>query len=138
MNIRPDGLALLTSLPNYINIIPNVTGNLNISGTITNGTTTNFSVSVPVVPSNTRCDIYGINLNNGLKQQLSNSNFISNDIAVSTGGIYQHKSTEFVQLMTSQGSNITVTVSVTNFTGSSITLVTQTIQIEVVQYAIPF
>jgi hypothetical protein len=137
MNIRPDNIQLLTSIPAYINV-GTTSGNIVISGTYATATSTNFTVSVPVKINGNRFDIYGKNMNNGLKQLLSTSNFISNDTAIG-GGIYQHKTTEFVQLLTSQvNGSVTVTITVNNNSGATITLITQTIQISVVQYQIPY
>lgn len=127
--IKPDGITFLSSLPQYINV-GTPTGNIVISGTVPDGTTQNFSVTIPTSTSNTRCDIYGENLNTLKKQLFSTSNYIA---------IYQFAGLEFTQLATSQASgSVTVTISVNNFTGGPITLTNQTITVSVVEYQIPY
>jgi hypothetical protein len=137
MGLRLDQVQFASSLPNYINI-GTVTGTISISGTVANSTTTNFTTSITVSNKNNRSDIYASNAANGTKQLISGSNYLSNDVSPG-GGVYQHKSSEFIQLKTSQSSgNVSVTISVNNFTGASVTLITQTITIEVVQYMLPY
>jgi hypothetical protein len=138
MALRLDNILIASEIPNYINIVPNITNNIVISGTYATGTTTNFSSTLSVSSNNTRADLYAYNASNGKKQLISSSNYLSNDISTG-GGVYQHKSTEYIQLSTAYSTgSITVTISVNNYSGGTITLITQTIAITAVQYQIPF
>lgn len=137
MAVKPDDIISSSTLPNYINI-GTVKATLAIFGVVLNNTSVNFTGTAIISSKANRVDIYGTNLNNNNKQLISTSNFISNDVATN-GGIYQHKNTEFVELSTSQSStNVSVIISINNFTGASVTLITQTILISVVEYQIPF
>lgn len=136
MNIRPDDTETDTRLPNYINI-SNPTGNIDISGSVASLATANFPVTITTSVDNTRCDIYGKNTATLLKQLLSTSNFLSSDVAAANG-IYQAISTESANMSIAQASDsVTVTFSIFNGTLGSISLVTQTITISVVEYQVP-
>lgn len=127
--IKPDNINFLSTLPAYIGI-GQPTGNIVISGTILNGSGQSFSITVPTSPDNTRFDVYGVNQNTNIKQLLSNTNFPL---------IYQYKSTEFLaQEIDYAPSSITVIFQIQNFTGSSVTLINQTIAITIVEYQIPY
>lgn len=128
MNIRPDNINFLSTLPNYINI-GNPTGNIVISGSILDGNGQIFSTNISTSSSNTRFDIYGLNTNTNTKQLFSGTDFPS---------IYQFISTENVTLSTVYNTgSISVSIEVDNFTGSTINLVNQTIAVTIVEYEIP-
>src|SRR5882757_3011139 len=98
MAIRPDGINFLSTLPNYINITTDAgapTGTIAISGTIANGATVDYSVTIPTSSSNNRFDIYGTNQNTLIKQLYSNTTFPVN---------YQNAGGEAATLLTSYSS----------------------------------
>ncbi len=129
MTIRPDNINFLSTLPAYIGI-GEPTGNISISGSIADGASSNFSVTIPTSTNNTRFDVYGINQNNGTKQLLSSTNFPL---------IYQYVSTEIIEMeIAYASSSVTVTFTIFNFTGALINLTNQVIKINVVEYQIPF
>lgn len=129
MSIRPDGIAFLSTLPNYINI-GNPTGDIVISGVIPDSTSQTFSVTITVSSQNTRSDVYGTNLNTNIKQLLSATNFPV---------IYQNSGGENVSSGISYGSgSLTIDIIVDNNTGGPVVLTNQTITIQVVEYQIPY
>jgi hypothetical protein len=129
MNIRPDRINFLSTLPNYINI-GNPTGTIAIGGSIADMSGQSFSVTIPTSTDNTRFDIYGTNQNTNIKQLLSNTGYPV---------IYQSVSTEDVtsQVTYAPGS-ITVQINIANNTGAGIILMTQNIAVVVVEYRIPY
>lgn len=139
MSFKPDVTLMNSQLPQYINI-GEPTGNIVISGSVVNGGVGAYSVTILLDAADTRSDIFAKNLTTGVKQLLSNSTAAINDTQPS-GGIYQHVSTEKVSVSISNQPSpkaIIVEIDVNNNTGGTITLVTQTIQISVVEYSIPF
>lgn len=133
MSIRPDGINFLSTLPNYICLTNDTdvpTGIISISGTIADGSDTNYSVTIPTSTNNTRFDIYGVNQNTNVKQLYSNTGFPVN---------YQNAGGEKATLITLYNpSNITVTIELFNGTGGPVTLVSQNIVITIVEYQIPY
>lgn len=132
--IKPDNANRITQLPAFINT-SKPTGTVNISGTITNGNTQNFTTSLPfvVVASAVMADVYGFNNVTGTK-------FLLNNLLVATSGIeYSAISTELCQLNLSyDATTLTVKYSIFNGTGASITLINQTISITAPIYKLPF
>lgn len=132
--IRPDNVQLASMLPAYVNT-SSPTATISISGTIANGNTQNFSTSLAfnVAARNVMADVYGSN-------NLTGAKFLLNNLLVATSGIeYSPKSTELCQMELSyNATTITVTFSVFNGTGSSITLNAQTVTIVAPTYKLPF
>jgi hypothetical protein len=131
MTIKPDGIQFASFLPNYIQIIPNPTSSLDISGIFPDTFSYTFSTTITgLSPNKTRCDVYGTNLNTGYRQLLTNSHFPA---------IYQNKAGEKVRCFITFGTNsVTFNLFIDNVTGAPVTLIDQTIAISVVQYKIPF
>lgn len=106
-------------------------GSINISGSIPNGNTQNFSTTLSYARLGTRADIY---LDGNSVKVLANAS-----TTLFSGGPYQYISSEnadvFVEYTSS--SQITVTISIFNGTGGPITLTTQTISVSFVQYDAP-
>lgn len=133
MSIRPDGINFLSTLPNYICLTndSNVpTGTISISGTLANGATTDYSVTISTSLNNTRFDIYGVNQNTGIKQLYSNTTFPVN---------YQNTGGESATLLTTYSpTSMTVTIELFNGTGGLLNLTNQNIVITIVEYQIPY
>lgn len=132
MAIRPDDVQFSTLLPNYIQITPNPTGNMDIIGNILPDTFSfTFTATITgLSPDKTRCDLYGVNLNTGKKQLLTNAGFPS---------IYENKQGERAIHSIEYGTNsVTLSITIENNTGSVAVLIDQTIALTVVQYKVPF
>lgn len=126
--LRLDKVQFFSGLDTYLNY-DNITSDINISGTVANGNSISFSTEINYTRLNTRADLYATNLNTGIKMPL-------------TGGVrihpYQKVSTEIASIATSYSNNtITITLLVTNNTGSSINLISQTLRIGVVLVEAP-
>lgn len=129
MGVDLDKVVFSTLTDSYVNYA-------NPSGTITipavgmaDGTTNNYSVTVPYTRANSRADVYF--LGNGLKVP-ANGGFRA------TNGTYTYTSSELANTyITYTSSSITVTISITNFTGGPITLIAQSIGVNVVAYDAP-
>jgi len=126
--IRPDNVLLSNLIDTYLNY-KTLISNINISGSIGNGNTVNFLTVIPYSRVKTRADLYAKNLTTGQKRPISGGSRQSPYTAVSTETCSQ--------LATYDGSTITVTFSIFNGTGGSITLITQTIEISAVLYEVP-
>lgn len=130
VSYRYDQLQFSTAIPNFINI-GTVTATLNVSGTIANGSGKNFIVQPTLTTFTTFADIKITNAGTG------DATYLTNDVAIDP--IWQYTSTELVQNSVSfLGSLVTIEISVSNNTGSSITLVNQTYDIEIIEYQLPF
>lgn len=132
MAIRPDNVQFSTLLPNYIQIIPNPTGNMDVIGNILPYTFSfTFTATISgLSPDKTRCDLYGVNQNTGNKQLLTNTGFPS---------IYQNKQGEKATCFVEYGTDsITFSMTIENNTGAVAVLIDQTFALTVVQYKIPF
>lgn len=104
--------------------------NIAISGSVADGATSNFSVSVPYTRGGTRADIY---LKGNNKKIWANQGS-----ALATGGPYQYVSTENADVLIEYtSSSIDVTITIFNGTGAPINLTAQTIEVTVVQYDAP-
>lgn len=127
--IKPDNIIMCSELPSYINI-GDTTASLTLSGTIPNGSNAASSIHIPISNLSNRSDIYATNTNTDEKSLLSSTNFfpIYQSVSTETAGFY---------IQYSLGS-ILFTLFVDNFTGSTITLITQTFTIDIVQYQLPF
>lgn len=101
---------------------------------VPNGDFELLSDSVPYTRQGTRVDVY---LDNGTKKVLVTG--VGNRAAVAD--VYNFKSTELatvnVQYLPSPSNVILVTLNIENFTGSSITLNAQTLNLTVVEYDAP-
>lgn len=125
-----DNLQFSSLLPNYINTDV-ISGNITLSGVIPDGSTVNFSTTLTLSSTTTFSDIYATGNLFLEKTQLVGNNSIDT--------IYSSVSTEFVQnSMTYSGNQVTIVITVNNFTGFPITLTTQSFAIEIVEYQIPF
>lgn len=133
MAIRPDNIGFLSTLPNYIALTSdsaNPTGTISISGTIADGTTTDYSTIITTSANNTRFDIFGTNQNTGIKQLYSNTTFPVN---------YQNAGGEAAVLVASYSpGSMTVTIELFNGTGGPVILTSQNIVVTIVQYQIPY
>ncbi len=133
MNIRPDNINFLSTLPNYINLTYDTgapTGTISVSGSIGIGATLTFSTVITTSSQNTRSDVYGVNSNTGIKQLLSNTGYPT---------IFQKTGAEKVNVYIDYAAtSLTVSIVVVNNTGAPILLTTQSIVVTVVEYQIPF
>lgn len=126
--LRLDKILFSSELPSYINTADS-TANLTVSGSVANGATVNFTAVVTILSTTNRCDLYGTNQNTITKQLLSNTGFPA---------IYQNKAGENAQQQILYGTGtITYILSIFNGTGSPITLTSQVIALEVIQYSLP-
>lgn len=131
----PDKLTLSSTLPTFVNPTTSA-GSITLSGTVINGNTATFSTTLTtsIAGNLFRSDIYASN-------SLESTRTLINTLLAMTTDIkgYVYVSSESVQLELSyNGQNLTVTYSVFNGTGADITLTTQTISLECVQYQLPF
>lgn len=130
LSYRYDQLQFSSEIPNYINL-GTPTASLPVSGTFINGAGTNFTATINLSATSTFLDVYVTNSNTGLRTLLQND--------VSIDSVWQFVSSETVQnLITIANGVCTVQISMTNNTGSTITLIPQTFQIEAVEYQIPY
>lgn len=129
MAIKPDNIQFLSTLPNYINF-GDVSGNITFSGSIANGVSQTYSVTLTTSRDNTRFDVYGVNQNT-LKKALFSNN--------ADPLIYQFVSSEATELIIAYApTSMTITIEVTNNTGALINLIPQVIAVTIVQYKIPY
>jgi hypothetical protein len=135
-SLHPDRTQFTSLLPSYINV-GNTSANMTITGSIANLNVANFDAIVSTTLTNNRVDLYARNLATNVKEHLA-VNFFSNDTAP-IGGVYQHVSSEVVQYSTALVTGgIRFRVSISNFSGGTITLTDQQIQFTIVQYQLPF
>lgn len=129
MQIRPDSLIFASILDTYLNYAT-YTGNIVISGTVANGASVSFETVITTPKNNTRADIYLQNLNTGIKRPIENGLRLAP---------YQNVSTEVCRAFAifNPSNQITVSLSITNNTGGTITLTNQTIRATIVAYSIP-
>ena len=131
MQIRLDQVVLSSfheAYQNYDNPLPQ---NIVIASTpLANGGVRTFSVTIPYSRANTRADVYATS--SSYKTLLSGSGRAAASV------IYTYASSEIAwfNVIYSSG-EITVTLTISNNTGGSITPVAQTISISVVQYQAP-
>lgn len=135
MAVIPDNLILASELPTFINPITTA-GTISINGTIANNATTNFSatLSTTISPNLFRSDIYGLN-------SITNTKILLNTLLVMERALngYSYKSTEFVTMnIKYSSSTVTITYSIFNGTGASVTLIPQTIALTLAEYQVPF
>ena len=130
MKYRYDQLQFSSVIPNFINL-GTLTGTINCSGTIANGTGANFQVQVNTNNFSTFNDIKITNTNTNKSTYLTDTW----DIDI----LWQFVSTETVQnQVTFIGTLCTVQISVFNGTGGSITLTSQSYTVEIIEYQLPF
>jgi len=126
---RYDQLAFSSVTANFINET-SPTGSIACSGTIANDSGANFSTTI-TIPSVQFSNIFLTNQNTGNKSYANNN--------YSMDAIWQYVSQETVQISTTfSGTSVTVEISVSNFTGSTITLTSQTYTVLVIVYNLPF
>lgn len=126
--LKLDQVLFSSNIETYINY-DTLTSNIVISGSVADGATTDFSTSIPYTRNKTRADIYLRNLTTGVKRPIS-------------GGVRQSPYTFTSSEVCNQralynGSAITVTLSIFNGTGGTISLVNQTIEVSAVLYEVP-
>jgi hypothetical protein len=133
--INPDNLLIASTLPTYVNPKTS-TGSISISGTVANGNTANFtgSITSSIVANLFRADVYGYNTVTTTKLLLNTLLVMGTNL-----GGYSYTSTELCQIeISNSGQTVTVTYSIFNGTGSSITLTAQTINLTLAEYQVPF
>lgn len=100
------------------------------TASLANGATRNITVTIPYTRGGTVADIYAT--------RASIKTFVSTGGRAAASAIYNFKSTETASFnILYSSSNITVTLSITNNSGSAINPNAQTIKISVVQYDAP-
>lgn len=109
----------------------NQTGAITIpAGTMADGTTNNYSFVAPYSRGGTRADLY---LEGNSVKILANTS-----TKLITGGPYQFKEFETASILIAySSSNITITISIFNGNGHSITLISQSINVLAVEYDAP-
>jgi len=132
--IKPDLVFFSSLFDNYLNYA-NPTDDIAISGSIANGANQTFSVTIPFTRANSRADVYFISPQ-GTKAPANSGTRVPT--LLPTYYIYQFASNEIATtIIDYSSSSITVGINIANFTGGAISLVTQTIQVSVVQYDAP-
>lgn len=122
-----DDLQFSTLLPNFINV-QTTPGSITVSGTLADGTTQNYSTTITLSGLTNFGDVYATRA--GTKTALVSDSSVS--------GIFDFASSEFAQNSVDySGGTVTVTITVNNDTGLSVTLHTQTFAIGVVEYMLP-
>lgn len=92
-----------------------------ISGTIADGDTANFSATIPYSRAGTRADLY---IDGNGRRALANSGSRASDV------VYVYASSEtFSVLIAYSSTDITITVSIFNGTGSPLSLAPQTLTV---------
>lgn len=130
MQYRLDKLQFSSLLPQFINI-GRPTNSLAVSGTIANGSGQNFTDTITLASNTTFSDIKVTNTNTGKSTYIISPASMTN--------IWQYASTEAVQCsLVFFNGTVTFAISVSNYTGATITLVNQPFQVEVIEYDIPF
>lgn len=128
---RYDQLAFSSVTANFINV-STPTGVITCSGTIANGSGANFSATVSLPVNNSYNDVFLLN------QNTNNKSYLNNNVE-SIDSIWQYVSSETVQvLLTYTPTSATVEISVSNYTGATITLINQAYTVSAVVYNIPF
>lgn len=122
---KVDFTTLFEAPQNYLTS----TAAINISGSVGAGATENFTGVIAYSRSGTRADIY---LDGNSVKVMANAG------SRAAGDAYQFKSSEtFSVLVSYSTTDITVTLSISNGTGSPIALNTQTITASAVLYDMP-
>ena len=122
---RYDQLLFSSVTPNYINVGTYKT-TINCSGTYANGTGNNFNGTVNLPATLNLPQLY-------LTNQNTNNKSLITDTGESIDDIWQYVSSETVQIAINFTNNqATIQISMSNNTGSTITLTNQTYTVEVV------
>src|SRR5690554_156109 len=118
-NLKPDMINMTSQVDTYLNY-GNFFGDIVISGTVVNGATSVFSVTIDYSRGKTRADLYTKNMTTLTKIPFKNPR----------GTAYTHNSSETATMFMNYANNqITATLSIFNGTGSSITLTPQTLRV---------
>jgi hypothetical protein len=105
------------------------TASLVISGNVTDGSTKNFSTTIPYTRSGTRADVY---------LDGNNTKVLANSGPDNTSLVYTFVSSETIDVLVQYSTtDITILASIFNGTGAPITLTTQTITVSAVLYDAP-
>lgn len=128
---RYDNLQFSSVIPNFINT-NKLTTSIACSGTYANGGGANFTGNVTLSNTTSFYDVYFINQNTNHKISA-----LATGSNVEISIIWQYESSETVQNSISlDGSILTAEISLFNGTGSSLTIVSQTYTLEVIEYQI--
>lgn len=132
-NLKPDITSYTSQLEAYGNYAT-LTGNIIVSGSVLNGNTAVFDVTIPYTRSNTRADVYLKNASTGKKV------LFNNGVRMSTfENVYQFVSSEVCYRSVAYTSTtIVVGINIVNNTGGTIVLTNQTLEVSVVLYDAPF
>lgn len=126
--VKPDNVVMASFIDTYINY-DTISTNVLISGSVNNGASAIFTGELEYPRENTRADLYSRNKTTGVKRPISGGprqspyTFVSSEICTQ-GAIYG-------------GNAILVSFVVTNNTGVTIVLTTQTLEITAVLYEVP-
>ena len=125
--LKLDQIQFCSEVDSYINY-DTKTASMNVSGSVVNLGQATFSVSIPYSNPRTKADVYAKNLNTNIKMAVGSPRVHP----------YTYASFEIARLQSSyNGTNITVTLTITNNTGGTINLVAQTIEISAVLVEVP-
>lgn len=129
MGVDLDKVVFSTLTDTYVNY-SNTPGTITIpAANMPDGTTNSYSTTIPYTRANTRADVYFTG--NGLKVP-ANGGFRA------TNGTYTPTSSENVNTyIRYSATSITVVIEIQNFTGGPITLIAQSVGVNVVAYDAP-
>lgn len=127
--IKPDMVQFASAIDTFLNY-ETTTANVTISGSVADGNSKIFQTTIPYSRQKTRADIYVKNMNTGVKRPINGG---------PRTAPYQYVSFETIDQYAQYNSNsIIVTFVVTNNTGGLINLTSQTFQVSVVLYVVPY
>lgn len=127
--IKLDEIQFSSFTEPYINF-ESLSSTITISGSVANGATANFSATLTPTRNDVIADVYATNRNTGVKMVLN---------AGSIHHPYQAVSTESdSHSLTFNGTSITITVTIDNFTGAGINLTSQIWDITAVLYEVSY
>lgn len=130
-SLRYDKLLMSTTIPNFINL-PTATFGITCSGIVANGSTLNFPGSISINNFSTFNDIKATNISTNKTTYLTNG--------YSIDPIFQYVADETVTVSVKFiGTLVSVNIAVSNFgMFANITLTSQTFNIRVIGYKLPF
>lgn len=126
--IKMDKLQFGSMVDTFTNY-QTITKEVALSGTIADGASSDFTVVIPHSRFRVRADVYVKNLTSGIKRSLNTG---------TRETPYTYVSTEVItQSAVYSNNQITVTFTITNNTGSSISVTPQTLQVTSVLFSVP-
>lgn len=133
--IKPDAIVYSNLTEAYLNY-DRVPQSISIpADNIADGASSTYTTVIPYTRNNTRADVYLEG--NNMRVPANGGYRISTQLPTYT--VYQYTSSETVNVSIAYGSTtITVSLVISNNTGSPITLVAQSIQASAVMYDAPF